>query len=328
LSAPRFSVIVPTRDRPVELERCISAIGECEFDREKLEVVVVNDGGTSVDVDRLRRVAGDVALRDLNKPNAGPASARNFGASAARGDFLAFIDDDCAPAKDWLRCLERAASQQPDALHGGRTINLLTDNRYSQVSQTLLDYVYGYYNNPSKRRNWFFASNNMTVPARLFAEVGGFDESFRTAEDRDFCRRWRAAGWTFRYTNEVVVYHGHRLSLGSLQRQHFRYGRGALPYWRKAARMNDARLKVEPISFYLGMIRHPFEREQRNPGLVASLILLSQVANAAGFAAEAALSLITTLRAPGQQMIRSDADSAQCSSPSVSYHGAAANETS
>ena len=142
------------------------------------------------------------------------------------------------------------------------------------------------------------------------------------------CRRWRAAGRSLRYSADIVVFHGHYLSLGSLQRQHFQYGRGALPYWRKAARMNDTRLKVEPVSFYVGMIRHPFVQGEKHPALLASLILLSQLANAAGFAAEGALSLITTLRAPGQQMIRSDAELAQRSSPSISYQGAAANETS
>ncbi len=322
------SVIVPTFNRPEELLRCISAIAACRFDRDQFEIIVVNDGGTVVDVDRLARVAGNMSLQVLTKPNGGPASARNFGAAAARGDFLAFIDDDCAPANDWLECLERALAESPDTLHGGRTLNMLRDNRCSQASQALVDYVYSYYNDPTHYRSCFFASNNMTAPARLFREAGGFDESFRTAEDRDFCRRWRASGREFSYTPEVVVFHGHRLSIRSFQRQHLQYGRGALPYWRKASRTSDARLKVEPISFYLGMLRYPFKQKQTHAGLVALLIFVSQIANAAGFACEWAASFITTLRAPGQQMIRSDADSAQCSSPSVSYHGAAANETS
>jgi Predicted glycosyltransferases len=328
MSHPLFSVIVPTRNRPVELQRCISAVAHCDFDRSRLEIIVVNDGGVPVECEALRKACGSATLRVLNKSNGGPGSARNFAAVAASGDFLAFIDDDCAPAKDWLRSLEHAVSRRPNALHGGRTINLLTDNRYSEASQTLLDYVYGYYNDPLQCRNRFFASNNMTVPARLFAEVGGFDEAFRTAEDRDFCRRWRAAGYDFRYSEEVVVFHGHRLSIGSLQRQHFQYGRGALPYWRKAARMQDVRLKVEPVSFYIGMVRHPFARKQKGSALVAALVVLSQVANAAGFAVEAALELMTTLSAPGQQITRSDADAARCSSPSVSYHGGVANEIS
>lgn len=328
MKAATFSVIVPTRDRPLELARCLSAVGQCDFDRTRMEVIVVNDGGVPVNADHVSKSCEGVSLRFLDKPNGGPASARNFGATFATSEFLAFIDDDCAPSRDWLKCLERAVSSKPDALHGGRTVNLLSDNRYSQASQTLLDYVYNYYNDESRRRNCFYASNNMTAPAALFAGLGGFDETFRTAEDRDFCRRWRAAGREFRYSPEVVVFHGHQLSLRSLQRQHFQYGRGALPYWRKAARMNDQRLKVEPLAFYIGMLRHPFAQNQKDPALLAALVFLSQLANAAGFATEAARELMTTLRAPGQQMILSDDEQARCSSPSVSYHGGVANETS
>ncbi|HZK78731.1 MAG TPA: glycosyltransferase family A protein [Gemmatimonadaceae bacterium] len=281
-----FSIVVPTFNRPAELATCLDAIANCGFDRGRFEVVVVNDGGDDPEpVLESARSAG-INLRRLSKPNRGPAAARNYGASAARGDFLAFIDDDCIPAKDWLTRLEESVAAYPLALHGGRTVNLLRGNRCSQASQSLVDYVYRYYNDRTVSRTFFFASNNIAVATSLFAQIGGFDESFRTAEDRDFCRSWHAKGWGFHYSPSVTIHHAHHLTLRTLQKQHFSYGRGALPYWRKSS-AGSGRIRVEPLSFYAGMMAHPFSQHIQRPALVASLILISQVANAAGFAYEA-----------------------------------------
>jgi glycosyltransferase involved in cell wall biosynthesis len=328
VTTPLFSVIVPSRNRPAQLRRCIEAVGRCEFDRGNVEIIVVNDGGSPVNAEGLQSAANNIDLRLWNQPGRGPSAARNAGASVARGAFLLFIDDDCAPAEDWLLSVECAVARKPDAMHGGHTVNLLPDNPYSRTSQLLVDYVHSYYNDPSQNRTRFFASNNITVPAYRFARLGGFDESFRAAEDREFCRRWHEAGWEFCYTPSIVINHGHHLGLLSLQRQHFHYGRGALPYWLKAARVHNARFKVEPLAFYAGMLKYPLVQRQPNAEYMTALIFLSQVANAAGFATQAALELVTTLRARGQQMTRSEAEAARCSSPSVSYHGGVANETS
>src|SRR3990172_7747823 len=89
----------------------------------------------------------------VRQRNAGPASARNTGAAQARGEFLAFTDDDCRPAPDWLRGLALRLTQSPDCVIGGRTTNALPDNPYSSASQLLIDYLYSYYNaDPDRAR--------------------------------------------------------------------------------------------------------------------------------------------------------------------------------
>lgn len=279
-----LSVVIPTFNRPEELARCLSALEASSFDASQFEVVVVNDGGHSPQK-FLRDVPAN--LRILTQQNRGPAAARNFGARSSRGKFLAFTDDDCVPSAEWLFQLERSLNNRPDALHAGRTINSLTGNPFSETSQCLVDYVHQYYNDTSANRTRFFASNNIAMSARRFDESGGFDESLRAAEDRDFCRTWHNHGWGFNYVPEAIVSHSHDLSLATLQRQHFAYGRGALPYWRKAARKGGSRLKVEPLSFYRGMLMHPFSAKKKNPALISTLIVVSQLANAAGFAYEA-----------------------------------------
>lgn len=281
-----FSVVIPTFNRPAELTRCITALAQSTLDRRRFEVIVVNDGGGNPE-NALHSIVHDLNLRVLTQPNRGPGAARNHGAGSAHGNLIAFTDDDCIPANDWLERLERSFKSHPDSFHGGRTINILSDNPFSEASQSLVDYVHRYYNDTSAKRTRFFASNNIAVAARKFDTSGGFDESLRAAEDRDFCRTWHQLGWDFQYVPDAVVSHAHRLTFGSLLKQHHNYGRGALPYWRKASRKSGASLKVEPLSFYTGMLAYPFTERVPSPALVSALIVVSQIANAAGFAYEA-----------------------------------------
>lgn len=283
---PKFSVVIATYQRPDELSRCVRAIGELVWPRERFEVIVVNDGGIVHEAAQLTSLAGDVDFRIMTTVNTGPGAARNAGAAVARGQFLTFVDDDCVPSPDWLQRLSSAVDRSPDAMVGGRTINILKRNLFSQASQTLVDYVYAYYNERGAKRNEFFASNNMTLAADAFHAIGGFDESFRTAEDRELCKRWGASGGRFEYVPDIVIGHAHRLGPMSFLRQHFGYGRGALPYWRKNGANGVRGIRVEPFSFYLGMLTFPFKQRERYAPILSVLILVSQISNACGFAYE------------------------------------------
>jgi len=285
MSGIGFSIIIPTFQRPGELYRCIEAIGAIEYPRDKVEIIVVNDGGSVPSIDTLRALAGTIKIDVITQENRGPGSARNTGARAATGEYLAFVDDDCIPPADWLVNLSSAVEREPDALIGGHTVNALPESLCSQASQTLVDYVYRYYNTVDNGHNAFFASNNMSVPSAAFRLIGGFDESFRTAEDRELCSRWITGGGRLVYDASVVMKHAHQLDLMTLHRQHFSYGRGALRYWKKMAARRMRGFRVEPLSFYAGMIAFPFKEGERDALLLSALIAFSQVSNAAGFAA-------------------------------------------
>jgi GT2 family glycosyltransferase len=108
--------------------------------------------------------------------------------------------------------------------------------------------------------------------------VGGFDPSFSTAEDRDFCSRWTAHGLRMSYEPRAVVEHAHDLTAASFARVHFDYGRGSFRHHRKQRRRGHP-VAVEP-SFYVTLTR-----EARRAGVLAPL-LLWHVAHTAGFAWE------------------------------------------
>lgn len=281
--SPFFSIIIPTYERPAQLTTCLRALAHLDYPPDRFEAIVVNDGGSSTVLESVvGQFTGQLDVRLFGQKNSGPAGARNFGATHARGEFLAFTDDDCAPQPGWLRALASRLARTPDRLVGGRTLNSLKLNPYTETSQMIIEVVYKHFNaDPDDAR--FFASNNFALSAARFSEMEGFNQSFRTSEDREFCDRWLARNLFMTYAPEAVLYHAHDLGLRSLWRQHFSYGRGALRFHTARARRGNGRFKPDP-GFYLKLLRAvPSRARKLRAAQLSALLVWSQLANATGF---------------------------------------------
>ena len=275
-----FSVVIPAHGRPAQLASCMEALTRQDYDSRRFEVVVVDDGSDSP----IAPYRGALNARVLRQANAGPAAARNTGAAAARGRWLAFTDDDCTPAPDWLAVLGEVLRAEPAAMVGGRTENVLTRDACATASQLLVSYLYEYYNT-GRGGARFFTSNNIALSAERFREIGGFDVGYRGAagEDRQFCEDWRRRGWPMRYAPGAVVRHAHALTLRKFWRQQFNYGRAAHHFHIKRAALAGGAVRVEPWSFYGRLLWYPVTVRHQKPIRQAALLLVSQVANASGF---------------------------------------------
>ncbi len=284
-----ISVIIPTFNRPDQLKNCLSALSELDYPRAAWEVIIVDDGGNSL-LDKITaefHTQLDIFL--LRQSNAGPAAARNTGARQARGELLAFTDDDCKPEKNWLNILAAYYRKTPERIIGGKTVNRLRNNLFSTASQYIVDIVYRHYNK-HKDDARFFASNNIAIPKALYHKIGGFTETFRTSEDRELCDRWRFKGYKLTYAPEAIILHAHPLSLFSFCKQHFSYGQGAWHYHRLRASRGSGKFHND-INFHSNInnwLFYPFSQEPFFRGLFLMFIfILWQTANAAGFIWEA-----------------------------------------
>jgi cellulose synthase/poly-beta-1,6-N-acetylglucosamine synthase-like glycosyltransferase len=282
---PFFSIIVPTYRRPKRLIQCLQAISGLDYPRERFEVIVVDDEGRIPLGDIIAGFGDRRQVTLLEQPHAGPATARNTGTSHARGEYIAFTDDDCMPAPDWLRALAARFAKAPECAVGGHTVNALSGNLYSTASQMLVDYLFNYYNRDTHRAQ-FMTANNLAFPVGPFRAIGGFSQAFAraAAEDRELCYRWVRRGHEMVYAPEVRVFHQHHLTFSGFCRQHFTYGQGAHDFHQVRVRNGDGQMQMEPPAFYLGMLRHPFSEGTgpREWGL-SFLLGVSQVANVAGF---------------------------------------------
>lgn len=283
-----ISIVIPTYRRPASALACLQSLLELDYPRELLEVVLVEDGAGDAPLryEDLAPFLEPLRLRFLRQENAGPAAARNSGAAAATGTFLAFTDDDCRPAADWLRVLAAQFERTPDAVLGGQTRNALPNRVCSEASQVLLDYIYGYY---LEKGDPFFASNNVALSRANFERIGGFDLGFAGAggEDREFCTRCLAHDLRFVFLPDAIVHHHHDLSLRKFARQHFNYGRGAHVYHRAQVATGSGAIELEPLCFYSDLIRYPRRLPpSERVRFGSSLMVLSQAANAAGYFVE------------------------------------------
>lgn len=290
----RFTVVVPTfASRTSRLGDCLAALAELDYPRESLEVLVVDDGSAAPPRRLVEDWGAALPVRLLVIPHGGPGAARNAGARAARGRWIAFTDDDCTPEAGWLRALERRLAGDSLTGVGGLTLNGLPENRCSTASQLLIHYLYDHFNR-GPRGVRFLTSNNLAVWTETFRRAGGFDDGFRrtAAEDREFCDRWVHLGHRLVFADDAVVRHRHVLNLPRFWRQHWQYGRGAFLFHRVRAR-RSGRFRLEPPSFYGRLLARPWAERGPAPIRTSALLVVSQLANAAGFAAEALAELGT-----------------------------------
>ena len=243
--------------------------------------MIVDDGSRTPVTPPSSAATRSLRVELLRQPRAGPAAARNAGARRASGELLAFIDDDCVPRTDWLRRLAERFRSGPEEGVGGHTMNALSENLCSAAAQLVIDVGYRQNNHGDAERRWF-TTNNLAVAADGFRAVGGFDPTYRTAEDRDFCSRWAESGRRLAYEPAAVVEHHNALGLLGFARLHFAYGRGAYRFHRDR-RQRGAPVRIEG-SYYSRLAREPFRRERSaRAATLLGLLVLWHFSNTAGF---------------------------------------------
>lgn len=96
---PYVSVVVPARNARETLGLCLDGIRNIDYPRDRLELIVVDDGSTDDSREIARRYGAKLLINDIP----GLTHARNLGAEAALGDFIAFINGDCVCSRGWLK---------------------------------------------------------------------------------------------------------------------------------------------------------------------------------------------------------------------------------
>ncbi len=223
--APSVTVIVPTRDRAGDLDECLGALARLEYPRDRLEVIVVDDGST--DSEAVARVVSDHGGRLLaNACNRGPSYSRNRAAREAAGKILALLDSDCVADPGWLRELTPYFSWERVGAVGGRTVGYHTEStldRYETVSSPL-DMGKHLVVKERGTDTFYVPTCNLLVRRSSYSELGGLREDLSVGEDVDFCWRLRASGDYLVYAPEGVVRHKHRNQLGAMLRRRADYG--------------------------------------------------------------------------------------------------------
>jgi GT2 family glycosyltransferase len=198
MNTPLFSVVIPTRDRNESLAHCLDRLapGSQTLPHDQYEVIVTDDS--------TRTAARELVTerypwaRWIAGPQRGPAANRNTGARIARGEWLAFTDDDCLPGPEWLEAFSLARGEKPDALDAleGRTTCRAGLNSPRQTA-------------PVNLEGGVLWSCNFAIRRAGFEQIGGFDERYPFAhmEDADLRVRLLKAGYMIRFVPEAEIDH-------------------------------------------------------------------------------------------------------------------------
>jgi glycosyltransferase involved in cell wall biosynthesis len=250
----RATVIVPTRNRADRLDACLAALAHQSLPADQFEIIVVDNGSTDATAARIARWSElRPGLRRVEEPEPGVSRARNAGVAAARGDLLAFVDDDAVAESRWLATLLGAydrwprvgaacgrarlrLERRPPSWYGRFTESWYSAMDFGPTARLLLD---------PNEVPW---SLNLSARAALAREVGGFpaqlgrvDGNLHSGEEYPFISGVRATGMHIAYEPDAVVWHAvpaERLRLRWLMRRTWAEGR--LTPTRNAAEGVDA----------------------------------------------------------------------------------------
>jgi glycosyltransferase involved in cell wall biosynthesis len=196
---PQVSVVVPTYRRAALLARCLGALGAQTLPRERYEVIVVHDGpGAAAErlVSDWAERAGVTAQFFALDERRGPAAARNRGSCEARGEIVAFTDDDTVPSPDWLARVVEGFEPGVEAAWG-------------RLVMPLGDAPSDYELDAAALAKAPFVTANCFVRRSVLERLGGFDERFERAwrEDSDLYFRLLASGARIVHLPNAVVEH-------------------------------------------------------------------------------------------------------------------------
>jgi GT2 family glycosyltransferase len=254
-----ISVVIPTYHRNDLLAVCLELLrpGVQTLPADQYEVIVTDDGSQST-------AEGMIAQRHpwvrwVAGPRRGPAANRNSGVRHARGEFIAFTDDDCLPSSGWLSTFAQAITDNVDVYEGKTTC--------SAGIRSPLDEA------PVNLTGGCLWSCNMMVRAELFRMLGGFDEDFPFAcEDVEFSDRLNLNGIPWRFIPDAAVDHPvRRRVLGS--RAGARWKSRVMLWYKQGNQVSAWRWL--PVHLLKVRLRHVFEFPFSSDSVVAigSLVL-------------------------------------------------------
>jgi glycosyltransferase involved in cell wall biosynthesis len=209
---PLISVVIPHLNQPDGLEACLSSLETQTLERSAFEVIVVDNGSAQLPEAVIARYP---ATRLLQESAPGPGLARNRGIERASGDIFAFIDADCRAHPDWLCSAIRVLQLARERSILGGDVQIWRNSNTTITALEAYESVFAYRFKLYIEQHGFSGTGNLVVRRSDFESVGPF-RGIEVAEDIDWGQRARAAGFTFLYVPEMIVFHPARQSLREL----------------------------------------------------------------------------------------------------------------
>lgn len=215
--AARISIIVCTYNGEKTLLGCLDSLESLDYPKNKLEILIVDNSSTDSTKEIAREFIKKLRFKSryFFESSLGLSSARNKGVKEARGDIIAFIDDDAVANENWLKeMIENFEDAEVWAV-GGRVIpkyeiippNWLPENQYL-FPLTICDL------GEDTKEVPHLVGTNMAFRKKVFEKIGYFrtdlgrkGENLLSGEEIDFCERLAKTGKKIIYNPLSIIEH-------------------------------------------------------------------------------------------------------------------------
>ncbi len=232
-----LSVIIPVYRNTTGLRKLIGALEKstpppCEF-----EVLVVDNGSESADIEWMRE---SVERSSLNAKllcehgAVGSYAARNLGIEHAIGSLIAFIDSDCLPKADWLAEGIKPLLEGTADLVGGQVCFTFTDSE-NPTGAELYDSMTNMQMEDCIRKRGEAKTANLFCTRACFDKVGRFPDDVTSGGDVIWTRNATSAGLRLVYSPNAIVEHPAR-DMQELKQKQIRVGFGQMEIFRRNGR--------------------------------------------------------------------------------------------
>ena len=212
-----ISVVIPARNSEKTLDASLSALANQSIDRNKYEIIVIDDGSSDGTFEIASKGA-DLVVRLEGK---GAAAARNTGVNHSKGAVILFTDADCEPCSKWVECMSHPIlSGVADGCKG-----TYLSNQGEPIARFVQFEYEDKYRRMAKDENIdFIDTYSASFKREVLETLGGYDESFPGAsvEDQEFSFRASSAGYRFIFVPLGKVWHYHCDSIWCYTRKKFK----------------------------------------------------------------------------------------------------------
>lgn len=204
---PLVSIIIPVREINDYIRESIPYI--LKMDYVNYEVIIFPDVSSDESFDKTRIIPTG---------KMGPAEKRDLALTYAKGEILAFLDDDAYPEPDWLDHVVDGLRDPEVAAVGGPAVTPPHDSILQKASGLVFESLMGggscrYRYIPGKKKFFVddFPTVNLSIRRDIFEQVGGFDTAYWPGEDTKLCLDIvHGLGKKILYDPDAIVYHHRR----------------------------------------------------------------------------------------------------------------------
>ncbi|HHP7246229.1 MAG TPA: glycosyltransferase [Elainellaceae cyanobacterium] len=224
---PLISVIIPMFNAENTIRETIDSVLQQTLT--DFEIIVIDDGSTDASLDAVKHIH-DSRIRVLSQPNSGAPASRNRGLAESTGEFIAFLDADDVWTPDKLAAQIDALQTNPDAAVAyswtqfiDESGQVLSSGRRITVSNDAYEKLLV--------MNFLENGSNPLIRRPALAEIGGFDESLLSSQDRDLYLR---LAMRYRFVTVPKYQILYRMTSGSITSNLSRQERQALEFVNRA----------------------------------------------------------------------------------------------